>query len=415
MRRLILFMPVLILTAAVFSSAVANEVNLGGFVQGLYGGGLDKNNPTPTELTASETRLQLKLESYSDAAEFFGRLDFTYDDYHEPSLDMELREGYTKFSLGRHLDFKIGRQIITWGTGDLIFINDMFAKDYQSFFSGRDDQYLKAPHNALRMSYYNRLGSFTFAYTPRFTPNRIPTGERLSYFSPMAGTIVGGEPYFEGIMPEAKFKNGEFAGRFGRYFGTTDVALYAYHGFFKNPMGMNDSGAYYPKLNVYGASVRFPIMGGIAWLEGGYYDSREDACGEKPAIPNSSFKSMIGFERQLGSNLTVNMQYQNDLMLDYDAYVAFMDPQMTPMDETYHLMTGRITQLLKMETITLSAFGFYSPNEEDFYGRFSVSYKYSDAVTLVAGANVFDGKYEYTAFGAFQKNDNAYIKITYGY
>ena len=211
------------------------------------------------------------------------------------------------------------------------------------------------------------------------------------------------------------FKNGEFAGRFSRYFGTADVALYGYHGFFKNPVGMNDSGAYYPALNVYGASIRMPIFGGITWLEGGYYDSREDVSGTNPAIPNSSIKSMIGFERQLNSNLTVNVQYQNDYMLDHKAYAANLAPQMPEMDETYHLITSRITQLLKMETITISAFGFYSPNEEDFYGRFSISYKYTDALTLAVGANIFDGNHEYTSFGAFQKNDNAYLKVTYGY
>ncbi|HDL02747.1 MAG TPA: hypothetical protein ENH25_01295, partial [candidate division Zixibacteria bacterium] len=98
----------------------AGEIYLSGFLQGLYGGGLDSDNPTPTELTASETRLQLKLESFSDGAEFFGRLDFVYDDYNDPGVDLELREGYTKFRVGNNLDFKIGRQIVTWGTGDLI-------------------------------------------------------------------------------------------------------------------------------------------------------------------------------------------------------------------------------------------------------------------------------------------------------
>lgn len=405
----------LIISSVMISSANAEDIYFGGFVQGLYGGGLDDNNPTPSDLIASETRLQLKMESYGDGAEFFGRIDFTYDDFHEESFDVELREGFAKFRLGNNLDFKIGRQIATWGTGDLIFINDLFAKDYQSFFSGRDDQYLKAPHNALRVSYYNPLGDFTIVYSPRFTPNLIPTGERLSYFNPMMGGIVGGEPYFEGTMPDAKFENGELAGKFSRYFGTADMALYGYHGFYKNPVGMTESSAYYPELNVFGASVRMPILGGITWLEGGYYDSREDTDGDNPMIPNSSVKGMIGFERQLNSNLTVNLQYQNEYMLDHDKYVANLGPQMPKMDETYHLITSRITQMLNMETVTISAFGFYSPNEEDFYGRFSVSYKHTDELTLAIGANIFDGTYDYTDFGAFKRNDNAYIKITYGY
>ena len=396
----------------------AGETYLSGFLQGLYGGGLDSDNPTLTELTASETRLQLKLESFSDGAEFFGRLDFVYDDYNDPNVDLELREGYTKFRVGNNLDFKIGRQIVTWGTGDLIFINDLFAKDYRSFFIGRDDQYLKAPQNVLRAAYYTGLGTFSAVYTPRFTPNRIPTGERLSYYNPMVGGIVGGEDfYFEGRMPEAKLKNGEFAAQFSRYFGTADVAAYFYRGFYKNPTGMDmvNMEAYYPRLNVYGASIRMPALGGIAWLETGYYDSREDIDGDDPTIPNSTLSSMIGFERQLTSTFTANLQYQNKTILDHDTYLASLPEGFNETDEMYHLITSRVTKLMLMETLILSGFVFYSPSDEDFYGKFSVSYKYTDALTLTMGGNIFDGNDGYTEFGAFQKNDNVYIKVTYGY
>nr|MBN2277979.1 hypothetical protein [candidate division Zixibacteria bacterium] len=396
----------------------AGETYFTGFLQGLYGGGLDSNNPTSSEMTASETRLQLRMESFSNSAEFFGRLDFTYDDYYEPATDLELREGFVKFKLGGKFDFQIGRQIITWGTGDLIFINDVFAKDYQSFFNGRDDQYLKAPQNALRASFYSAPGTFNIVFTPRFTPNRIPTGERLSYYNPMAGEIVGGSDYyFEGRMPEAEFKNSEIAARFSRYIGTADLALYFYHGFYKNPTGIDMMAmeAFYPRLNVYGTSVRMPILGGIAWLESGYFDSRDDNSGDDPTVPNSQLSSLIGFERQLTSTLTANLQYQNKYMIDHDKYVNSLVPGMIRVDEMYHLITARITQLLLMETVTISAFGFYSPSDEDFYGRFSVSYKYTDALTLAAGANIFDGTEDYTDFGAFKQNDNVYIKITYGY
>ena len=40
---------------------------------------------------------------------------------------------------GNAFDLKIGQQVLTWGTGDYVFLNDLFPKDYQSFFSGRDD------------------------------------------------------------------------------------------------------------------------------------------------------------------------------------------------------------------------------------------------------------------------------------
>ena len=69
--------------------------------------------------------------------------------------------------------------------------------------------------------------------------------------------------------------------------------------------------AYYPRLNVYGGSLRLPALGGIAWLEAGYFDSFDDSEGTDPTVPNSSINGIVGFERQLMANLTANLQYQN--------------------------------------------------------------------------------------------------------
>ncbi len=409
----------LLLLAAVPSRA---EVKFDGFVQGLYGGRIDQHNPTSTEETASETRLQLRMEDYGDRSEFFGRLDFLYDGTLDTGqYDWELREAYTKFRLGSKLDFKVGRQILTWGTGDLIFINDVFAKDYRSFFIGRDDQYLKAPQNAIRTEYYNSLGAFSVVWTPRFTPNRLPTGRRLSYYNPMSGEIVGtgtgSQYYFDPAIPPAKFENSEVATRFQHQFGAFSFSAYFYKGFYKNPTGFNPNtmSPFFPKLNVYGTSLRGATMGGIVWIEGGYFDSRQDQSGDNPYVPNSSLTGMLGFERQVASDLTINGQWQVDYLTNFDKFKAQQPQGVFVRDEVKHLLTSRVTKQLSMETITLSGFVFYSPSDQDAYLRFSGEYKYTDNLTFMVGGNVFDGKHPNTDFGQFRLNDNLFVKLTYGY
>ena len=49
---------------------------------------------------------------------------------------------------------RAGRQIITWGLGDLIFINDVFPKDYEAFFSGRPMEYMKKGVDGVKIGYY---------------------------------------------------------------------------------------------------------------------------------------------------------------------------------------------------------------------------------------------------------------------
>jgi len=412
MRRIIIILALLLTTNAYA------EVYIGGFLQGLYGGRLHEDNPTETEYTASESRLQLKLEHFSDNAEVFGRLDFTYDGSVDPSYDWELREGYFKFRLGNNFDFKIGRQILTWGTGDLIFINDVFAKDYQSFFVGRDDQYLKAPQDAIRAEYYGDIGSVNVVWTPNFEPNRLPTGNKLSFYNPMIGKIVGADMAMPAVEPESRFKNSEIAVRYSRMVQNFNAALYFYKGFYKNPLGfdMNLFAPVYPRLHIYGASVRGPLGGGILWLEGGYFDSRDDTSGEDPFMPNSSIVGLIGFERQLATNFTANLQWKIDYMTDYDFY----EMQQTMgggyvRDEVNHLFTSRVTKLLVDELLTLSGFVFYSPSDEDGYARVSAAYKYNDQVTLTAGGNFFGGDNSGSEFGQFKLNDNVYVKMTYGF
>jgi len=414
------------------------QVSFDGFLQGLYGGRLDKNNPTETEYTASETRMQLRAEHFGESAEFFGRLDFVYDGALGSEYDWELREGYMKFRLGNNLDFKVGRQILTWGTGDLIFINDVFAKDYRSFFVGRDDQYLKAPQNALRAEYYHSLGNLSVVWSPRFEANRLPDGRRLSYYNPFgfppyeAGIVGTGTDemfYFEPPIPESEFKNSEIALRFKRSIAGYSTSLYFYHGFYKNPMGAEQLGVIvtpadgvvpyfgpvYPRLNLYGASLRGMPFGGVLWLEGGYLDSRDDPDGDNPLMPNSSVTGMIGFERQVATNLTANLQWQADYMLDYDLFTAQQQPGVFVRDEIRHLVTSRITKLLMDENLTLSGFVFYSPSDEDAYIRYSATYKYTDEISLAMGGNVFTGKHPSTDFGQFRHNDNVYVKMTYGF
>ncbi len=396
------------------------QPEIGGFLQGLYGGRLDSSNPAATQQTASETRLQLRLSHFGDNSEFFGRVDFTFDGADSIDYDWELREAYVKFRLGRSIDVKAGRQIITWGTGDLIFINDVFAKDYRSFFIGRDDQYLKAPQNALRMEYYSPPGDLSLVWSPRFEPNRLPTGRRLSYFNPFVGGIVGEDHLFDPPTPGPEFGNSEWAMRFSRGLGSFRTSVYFYRGFYKNPLGaeMVESMPVpvYPRLRVYGASVRGPIAGGIFWLEGGYFDSLDDRDGDDPMNPNSSLTGMVGFERQIATNLTVNGQWQFDYMTDHDLYSEGQRMAGGYMrDQVKHLLTSRITKLMRSELLKLSSFVFYSPSEKDIYLRLLTEYKYTDEITLAAGANLFDGKNPATEFGQFRQNDNIYGKVTYGF
>ena len=157
------------------------------------------------------------------------------------------------------LDIRAGRQILTWGTGDLIFINDLFPKDFVSFFVGRSLEYLKVGSDAVKFSLYPGPFSLDLVAIPHFTPSEIPKGERLSFFNPFTNRIAVPGESLSMRKSAATPENTELALRFYRTFGSYEGALYGFRGFFKEPSGMDpaDGTLFYP-------SCRFtaPACGG---------------------------------------------------------------------------------------------------------------------------------------------------------
>jgi hypothetical protein len=428
-------------TVALFVGLAApahGQASLYGFVEYATGANVvdgDVQSPaggTLPDYVMRELRLQLKSDLYGDVGEAHFRVDVLADEVRQDETDVIVREGYVKFNaFDDNLEVRAGRQPTTWGTGDLLFINDLFPKDYVSFFIGRDDEYLKSPSDVLRFGLFSVLPfNVDLVLTPQFAPDVLPVGERLTFFAPAQGRFV---------RPAEEFENGEAAVRLNRYYGSWNYSLYGYTGFWKGPQGFRPamdpetlSEFYHPELNAFGASARGPLFGGVAWAEGGYYDSSEDSDGDDPFVPNSEYRAMIGFERQWWSDFTGGMQFYWEGMQDHDAAVdareaaidrfvaggmdrADAEYALFLKDENRTLITLRLRQQFMFQTLTLGFFGFYSPSDEDSYLRASVDYDYSDSLTLTLGTNWFTGEDQRTLFGMNDDNDNVYARIRYGF
>jgi hypothetical protein len=397
------------------SSAFA--LSLHGFLEGAAGTRLTDSPTQPKDATLGEGRLQVE---FSQEGPVESRLFFKADligDAVEEKGDADLREFYLDVSPVRVLDVRAGRQILTWGTGDLIFINDLFPKDFVSFFVGRSLEYLKVGSDAAKFSLYPGLFSLDLVAIPRFTPSEIPKGERLSFFDPFANRIGAPGESLSMRKPAATPEDTELAVRLYRTFGSYEGALYGFRGFFKEPAGVApaDGTLFYPKLSAYGASMRGPFLRGVASFEFGYYDSREDRPGTNPLIENSSLRYLLGYERELRTDFTVRAQYYLEQMLDYGAYKASLPPGAPEKREYRHLLFLRLTQFLRYQTVELSFIGFYGPSDEDGMFNPQVSYKITDRLSVASGANVFFGKKDFTQFGQLDKDDNLYLRLRASY
>ncbi|MBI2498001.1 MAG: hypothetical protein HYV75_08875, partial [Opitutae bacterium] len=364
-----------------------------------------------------EERLQLKLEARSaDGAWAALAKPELYHDAVAERGGTTLREGYLDAVRGAW-DVRLGRQIITWGVGDLVFINDVFPKDYAAFFSGRPLEYLKRGVDAIDVNYQSDTLSAELVVVPAglFTPDHLPPRERFSQFDPFPALPRTTDE------PAARHSNTEAALRLHATWGETELAVYAYRGFWRagafapdDPAAPTRAIRFFPRLGVLGASARRGGLGGVWSAEIGYYDSRDDPRGDNPAIENSQFRFLIAHQRQLATDFTASIEYYGEWMQDHAAYRRAVPTGFPASRELRDLVGVRLTKLLRYQTLKFSLFTFYSPAAHDFFANPEVSYQFSDRFSATLGGNIFGGPAQ-TFFGMLGHNDDAYLSARFSF
>ncbi len=404
-------------------TAVAQEewadipVEIHGFAEAATAARLTGDTRQPDDFLLGEARFRLDLSHFADGTHLSFKGDLTADAISD-EVEIDIRQAVITLRAAEWLDVRVGRQVLTWGTGDFVFLNDLFPKDFVSFFIGREDEFLKAPSNAVKFTFYSNLASLDFVWTPIFEPDRFITGERLTFFDPATPGLVSattmGQP-LQSVRPAKELDSSELAVRVFRTLGGYELALYGYVGYTKQPLAFDISRNMptHSRLAAYGASVRGALLGGVASVEGVYYASEDDE-GNDANIPNSEIRGLVGYEHELFANFTTGFQYYLEWTQDYDGLIANSPAPQFESDEARHTFTTRLTYQLRQQTLTLSLFAFASPSDEDAHLRPALVHKASDAVTITAGANIMLGS-EPAFFGQLESNSNGYLRVRYSF
>ncbi|HAZ10613.1 MAG TPA: hypothetical protein DCY56_05870 [Candidatus Omnitrophica bacterium] len=398
----------------------AEDLVVHGFLQTNYSARIADDNPQGAKqgnLIMGEERFQLKSSFYPQKSKigFFVKSDF-YHDLVEEDFNVDFREGYIDFSDDK-FGIRLGKQIFTWGVGDLLFINDVFPKDWEAFYSGRPLEYLKQGVGAGKFNLYTDFASAEFIVIPYFTPDNMPSTGRFFFFDPYPNIMNR-----EVEKPKTTFENTEYALRIYRSLGGADITAYAYKGFYRAPAMRADNftspaaiSHFYAELGVYGASLQESALGGVVNAEYGYYDSMDDRNGKNPGIKNSQSKFLIGYQKAFPADFTVGLQYYGELMHQYSQYEDNLPSAFAREDRLHQYITLRLTKLLKYQTLKISLFSFYSPDDKDFLIMPEISYNFTDNLQAMLGANIFGGIDNNTALGQHNKNDNIYVTLRYNF
>ncbi len=395
-------------------------INIHGFLLGNIAVRSNGKRPPGGEgggFVLGEERLRLDVNSATRSGNGFFLLkgEVFYDAIANRSHG-DLREGYLGYNRGP-VDFRLGRQILTWGVGDLFFINDVFPKDWESFFSGRPVEYLKRGIDAVRVQYSSDALNIDLLATPFFRPDALPSPKRFFLYNPFPGAAGQDE-----VTPPTRAENVEVALRLYRRIAGFDVSVYGYRGFWRTPRVRADSESatpqitrFYPRLAVVGASAQRNWLQGVVSLEAGRYNSLEDRSGENASIPNSEWRVLAGYQRQLGRELTANFQGYAEIMDRYDGYRKSLPRGTALQDHVHAVFSVRLTQFLSYQSWKLSVFLAHSPTDSDYFLQSEVSHRLTDRLSAALGANIFGGRRDTTFFGQMEKDDNIYLSARFDF
>jgi len=371
-------------------------------------------------------RFRLQTMKTNDKGGLYAKIDVVRDDIsHDTFIDIrELRLQYTPV---KWLDISVGKQVSTWGVADMLFINDLFPKNWNANFLGRDMEYLKDSSTSLRLTSYIKKWTWDIVYTPEFAPDTTPRGCYLNVYDPNSNQIISSNQFCDsenmaGGRKSRDVNDSELAMSLKRYMGGHQVAFYAYRGFFKNPKSMQGSGtmedpfrSFYSRLNVFGASTEGQLGPGILTSEFGIYDSIDDKDGTNPMVENSKIKALLGYKVDLNANWMVGAQWYLESFKDYDKYEESVGFNPFRKKENSDTFTLRVMYKAQQDTLFVNLFTYYRPDDHDSYIKFDFSKRLDDNFSIIAGLNIFDGKegYEAREFGMLRYDDNFFLRLRY--
>ncbi len=405
-------------------AAPAMELELHGFVQGAASLRASSHRlAAPSALAgkrynwlAAEERLRLEATGDSDdgSVGFVAKVDALYDNalVQAPGqaanpASLDVRELWGEWR-GDLFEVRAGRQMMTWGVADRLFISDIWPKNWAAFYAGLPLEYMKLPVDALKITHFAGPVDIELVLAPRAQVDVVPDVNRWVVYMPPgmrgekkpAGTLHAGEAGLRVHIPA----------------GSWDFNLYAARTHWHQPDKAMDAQGFviYPRLNVYAGTIQGGVLGGVLSLEAGLYQSVEDKNGTNPYIANSQQRWLVGYEHEIWPDATLALQVYGERMLHYQAYLraaqqafaAGQGPKPLPRHRIFY--TANLRAQFLNQTLVFALFAMHIQHGGTMVNP-ELSYAVNDALSVAAGGHVFKGGPDSWLLGMMKHDDNAYL------
>jgi hypothetical protein len=395
---------------------------------------------SPYDALLLRNRLRLNSELTGDNVYAYASVDFLNDAVVGDSTALNLREAYLDV-YSSWVDFRVGKQQVVWGKADGYFINDIVNPLDLSLFLLQDFEDIRMATTMLNTKIHHGNNSLEVLVIPEFKPMKINYGGNWGFSRPDSFNIAAANlnipiVYNTDELPKSSLRNLEYGLKLNAFLLGTDVSLIYLKAredkpvmqkeieFINMPVvGLVPTGIKvtptHPWFTFYGMNFSRPFGAFVFRGEGGYYPKRyfdfippdfsqlnSGLLKEKPFL-----QGMLGMDYQLTSQIDLSVQGIQERILDYEETIMA--------DEVNTISSLMLRGSFANDTVLPLWLMLYDITNKSYLSRVSLDWKYSDSFTITVGTDILGGDKETTYgqfnFGQFDKNDNLYLKLVFGF
>lgn len=333
------------------------------------------------------------------------RLEGLYDDAVSDGK-AAVREAYIDWMPASTLNIKLGRQVLTWGISDYLYVNDIFPKNYDAFFTGAGFDRMKEPVDAANVT--GHVGDADV---------EVVVSRSRADTSPSPSRFVALTMSTSAISADDADDRADVAAKLSTHSSGWDVAAYVASFRARDQRYFMDAGGLRydrPRTQHLGVSITGNFAAGLVWAEAAVRNTAQ----EKNAVVSRHFigsaaKFIVGYSREIGSDLTASAQLQTEAPLQRADYVDSLAADVRPLQGVASTLHLRLQGQWLNQALSAGAQVFAS-NEGDTHVNPFVRWSPVDGWTIEGGTHLFNGRPD-TRYGAFRDDSNAYVLGRYSF
>ncbi len=370
-----------------------------------------------SEMLGAKVSFHPEVEFFAGNLYCTASMNASWDALVPSRFNFSLGEVYAEYA-GNGFDFRLGRQIVSWGRADGVQITDIICPRDFTELAGVEYKDSRVPVTGLKLRQYGNIYSLEALWIPVYTPSLLPVDDssplKEVFFPPQAVPL-----FVEDAAVPAGIEDGELAFRGSLFLSALDLSVSVFRGWNHVPVFDKTLSAGPPpslslkpvfhRIWMTGLDAAIPVDAFVFRLEAAWTGEQPFMSKEAPApgttvspVLKDQVKALAGADWNPGAGWMLTVQYMEDVVLEHSE--KLLRPRRLP------LGTFSVSKTLLRETLELSGAVVLGFDALDTYSSFKARYALVDDFHLTLGLALYQPGREDGTFGSMEELSHLWLR-----